>query len=41
MRKSIAVIVPWLNICNVAPTIPWVFIEAIPSVTTPMWLMLE
>ena len=34
-------IVPWLNIWNTAPVIPCVFMDAIPRMTIPMWLMLE
>ena len=41
MRKSIAVMVPGLNICITAPVIPCVFRAAIPRITTPIWLMLE
>jgi len=39
--KSIAVIVPWLNICSTAPLMPWGVNAAIPEHHYPMWLMLE
>ena len=41
IKKSAAMMIPWLTICRTAPCWPWTLNAKMPSTMNPMWLRLE